>query len=71
MSDERQVGRVLGSEHSNTSAFRVVLDEHDFLQLDDLIVVRRWNEHGVCDERVIGFDTAAYWAAQDAEGGTR
>ena len=40
MTDERQVGRVLGSEHSNTSAFRVVLDEHDFLQLDDLIVVR-------------------------------
>ena len=36
----RQVGRVLGSEHSTTSAFRVVLDEHDFLQLDDLVVVR-------------------------------
>ena len=39
MSDERQVGRVLGSEHSNTSAFRVVLDDHDFLQLDDLTFV--------------------------------
>ncbi|WP_030487304.1 hypothetical protein [Micromonospora chokoriensis] len=36
---------------------------------DDLIVVRAWNEHGVCEERVIGFDTAAYWAARDTEGG--
>lgn len=36
---------------------------------DDLIVVRAWNEHGVCDEKVIGFDTDAYWAARDAEGG--
>ena len=41
MSDEReQVGRVLGSQHSSTSAFRVVLDDDDFLQLDDLVVVR-------------------------------
>ncbi|MGZ5129036.1 MAG: ATP-binding protein [Actinomycetota bacterium] len=39
MSDE-QVGRVLGSEHASTSAFRVVLDEDDYLQLDDLVVVR-------------------------------
>ena len=35
-----QVGRVLGSQHSSTSAFRVVLDDDDFLQLDDLVVVR-------------------------------
>ena len=35
-----QVGRVLGSEHSSTSAFRVVLDDDDYLQLDDLVVVR-------------------------------
>jgi DNA helicase HerA-like ATPase len=34
------VGRVLGSEHSSTAAFRVVLDDDDFLQLDDLVVVR-------------------------------
>ena len=34
------VGRVLGSEHSSTSAFRVVLDDDEYLQLDDLIVVR-------------------------------
>jgi uncharacterized protein len=37
---EQQVGRVLGSEHTTTSEFRVVLDEDDFLQLDDLVVVR-------------------------------
>lgn len=36
---------------------------------DDLIVVRAWNGHGVCEEKVIGFDTDAYWAARDAEGG--
>ncbi len=34
-----RVGRVLGSEHSNTTAFRVVLDDDQFLQLDDLVVV--------------------------------
>ena len=35
-----QVGRVLGSQHTSTSAFRVVLDDDDYLQLDDLVVVR-------------------------------
>src|SRR5207342_904398 len=34
-----RVGRVLGSQHSSTSEFRVVLDEEDYLQLDDLVVV--------------------------------
>jgi DNA helicase HerA-like ATPase len=34
------VGRVLGSEHTSTAEFRVVLDEDDYLQLDDLVVVR-------------------------------
>lgn len=38
---------------------------------DDLIVIRAWNEHGVCDEKVIGFDTDAYWAARDTEDGAR
>jgi uncharacterized protein len=38
--DHEQVGRVLGSQHSTTSAFRVVLDDDNFLQLDDLVVVR-------------------------------
>ena len=35
-----RVGRVLGSEHASTSAFRVVLDDDEYLQLDDLVVVR-------------------------------
>ena len=42
MSEDREdrVGRVLGSEHTSTSAFRVVLDDDDYLQLDDLVLVR-------------------------------
>ncbi len=39
MSQDR-VGRVLGSEHTSTGEFRVVLDESEYLQLDDLVVVR-------------------------------
>ncbi|HEY6681310.1 MAG TPA: ATP-binding protein [Actinomycetota bacterium] len=39
MSDDR-VGRVLGSEHTTTAEFRVVQEEDEYLQLDDLIVVR-------------------------------
>jgi uncharacterized protein len=34
-----RVGRVLGSEHTTTSEFRVVIDEDQYLQLDDLVVV--------------------------------
>ncbi|NNC75383.1 MAG: ATP-binding protein [Acidimicrobiia bacterium] len=34
------VGRVLGTQHSNTREFRVVLDDGEYLQLDDLVVVR-------------------------------
>lgn len=34
------VGLVLGSEASNTTEFRVVLHEDEYLQLDDLVVVR-------------------------------
>ncbi len=37
---EGSVGRVLGSEHTSTAAFRVVIDDDQFLQLDDLVVVR-------------------------------
>lgn len=33
---------------------------------DDLIVIRAWNQHAVCEEKVIGFDTDAYWRAQEA-----
>jgi DNA helicase HerA-like ATPase len=39
VSDDR-VGRVLGSEHPTTAEFRVVLEEDEYLQLDDLVVVR-------------------------------
>lgn len=33
------VGRVLGTQHTSTQEFRVVLDEENYLQLDDLVVV--------------------------------
>ena len=36
----RGVGRVLGTQHTSTREFRVVLNEEDYLQLDDLVVVR-------------------------------
>ncbi len=39
MTDEH-VGRVLGSEQTRTAEFRVVLEDDQFLQLDDLVVVR-------------------------------
>jgi len=34
------LGRVLGSEHTTTRAFRVAIDDDDYLQLDDWVVVR-------------------------------
>ena len=34
------VGRVLGTQHTSTREFRVVLDDDEYLQLDDLVVVR-------------------------------
>jgi hypothetical protein len=37
---EHRVGRVLGSQHTNTAEFRVLVDEDGYLQLDDLVVVR-------------------------------
>jgi DNA helicase HerA-like ATPase len=37
---EGTVGRVLGSQHTRTAEFRVVIDDDQFLQLDDLVVVR-------------------------------
>ena len=38
--DRLPVGLVLGSEATSTSEFRVVLQEDEYLQLDDLVVVR-------------------------------
>ncbi len=40
MTDRHGVGRVLGTEHTNTREFRVVIDDDEYLQLDDLVVVR-------------------------------
>jgi uncharacterized protein len=34
------VGRVLGSQHTSTREFRVVIGDGEYLQLDDLVVVR-------------------------------
>ncbi len=34
------VGRVLGTEHTTTASFRVALNDEEYLQLDDLVVVR-------------------------------
>lgn len=34
------VGRVVGTEKTSTQVFRVVLDDAEYLQLDDLVVVR-------------------------------
>jgi DNA helicase HerA-like ATPase len=33
------VGRVIGSQHTNTREFRVIMGETEYLQLDDLVVV--------------------------------
>jgi DNA helicase HerA-like ATPase len=38
--NDHRVGRVLGSEHTTTAEFRVVIEEDRYLQLDDLVVVR-------------------------------
>lgn len=35
-----KVGHVIGSQHTSTREFRVILDEAEYLQLDDLVVVR-------------------------------
>ncbi len=41
MSDaDHSVGRVLGSQHSSTREFRVAIDDDEYLQLDDLVVLR-------------------------------
>ncbi len=64
---EHSVGRVLGSQHSSTSEFRVVLDEDEYLQLDDLVVVRtqvpKYGEvrtYGVVTEAEAVYEGAQY-----------
>jgi DNA helicase HerA-like ATPase len=55
---DQRVGRVLGSEHTSTAGFRVVLDDERSLQLDDLVVVRsQVPEHG--EVRTYGVVTEA------------
>jgi DNA helicase HerA-like ATPase len=39
-SDDKALGLVLGNEATTTQEFRVVLHDDDYLQLDDLVVVR-------------------------------
>ncbi|MCU0282092.1 MAG: ATP-binding protein, partial [Acidimicrobiia bacterium] len=34
------VGRVVGSKHTSTREFRVILDDDQYLQLDDLVLTR-------------------------------
>ena len=66
MSDEH-VGRVLGSEHTKTAEFRVVVEDDQFLQLDDLVVVRTLvpkagevRTYGVVTEAEAIFEGAQY-----------
>ena len=40
MSEAAHIGRVLGSEHTTTQEFRVVLEEDEYAQLDDLVMTR-------------------------------
>ena len=39
MKSKKGVGRVLGTQHTSTREFRVVLEDDQYLQLDDLVVV--------------------------------
>ena len=40
MSEQQSVGRVLATEHTSTQEFRVVLNAENYLQLDDLVLVK-------------------------------
>jgi DNA helicase HerA-like ATPase len=61
------VGRVLGTQHTSTREFRVVLDEDEYLQLDDLVVVRTQvpkagevRTYGIVTEAEAVFEGASY-----------
>ena len=61
------VGRVVGSQHSSTREFRVIIDDDDFLQLDDLVVVRtevptagEVSTYGVVTEAEAVFEGASF-----------
>ncbi len=40
MTERDGVGRVLGNQHTSTREFRVLIDDDEYLQLDDLVVLR-------------------------------
>lgn len=40
MSEQQAVGRVLATQHTSTQEFRVVLNAENYLQLDDLVLVK-------------------------------
>jgi DNA helicase HerA-like ATPase len=61
------IGRVLGSQHSSTREFRVVIGEDEYLQLDDLVVVSTEvpghgivNTYGVVTEVEAVYEGASY-----------
>ena len=61
------VGRVLGTQHTSTREFRVVLEDDEYLQLDDLVVVRTQvpkqgevDTYGVVTEVEAIFEGATY-----------
>jgi DNA helicase HerA-like ATPase len=61
------VGRVLGTQHTSTREFRVVLEDDEYLQLDDLVVVRTQvpkqgevHTYGVVTEVEAIFEGATY-----------
>ena len=65
--NEHAVGRVLGTQHTSTSEFRVVLEDDEYLQLDDLVVVRtqvpKYGEvrtYGVVTEAEAVYEGAQY-----------
>ncbi len=62
----RGVGRVLGTQHATTRAFRVVLNDDDYLQLDDLVVVRTQvpKQGEVCTYGVVTEAEAVFEGAQ-------
>ena len=61
------VGRVIGTEKTSTQEFRVVLDDDQYLQLDDLVVVRtqvpqagQISTYGLVTESEAAYEGASY-----------
>ena len=67
MSEAEAIGRVLGSEHTSTQEFRVVLEEDEYAQLDDLVMTRtlvpkvgEMRTYGVVSEVQAVYEGASY-----------